>query len=202
VLPRADAKADCLVCHRVLSARPGSFPQVDWPKHYEFVGVKDPETACIRCHSGHEPLFMDHDLHNARLHPLVHNCGECHVGRTDRTRKKPEDHPMIFQCDYCHTALVKSFNKGSHAKLQCKNCHLFIKENAFSGRIVRNADSRFCLLCHREADFKAASGPPTIDWPSHLEDVKDGPEDTRTSCVNCHQEKIHALFPKETPHGL
>jgi hypothetical protein len=199
---RADAKADCLVCHRVLNARPGSFPQVEWQKHYQFVGVEDPDIACVRCHSGHEPLFMDRDLHKARLHPLVHDCGECHVGRSDRTMTKPEDHPTIFQCDSCHAALVTSFNQGSHTKLQCKTCHLFIKENAFSGRIVRNADPRFCLLCHRETDFKSVSGPPTIEWPSHLEDVTDGPEDTRRSCVSCHQDKIHDLYPKEKPHAL
>jgi hypothetical protein len=201
-MPRPDTKEDCLVCHRQLEARPGSFPQVDWKKHYEFVGVADTNVACIRCHSGHEPLFMDRDLRQARLHPLVHDCGDCHIGRTDETLKRPPTHPQIFQCDYCHPSIASSFAKAKHQKIRCTTCHLFIKENAFSGRIVRDADPRFCLLCHRKADFKSASGPPTIDWPAHIEDVSSDPPDPKRSCVECHQDAIHDLYPGEVPHAL
>lgn len=201
-LPRPNAKENCLTCHRLLDARFGSFPQVDWQKHFRFVGVGDPAIVCTRCHSPHEPLYMDHDLRTARLHPLVHDCGECHIGRTDASLIKPATHPAIFQCDYCHADLVKSFKQGAHTKLPCKACHLFIRETSFSGRIVRNANPRFCLLCHRKAEFKSASGPPTIDWPSHISDVSDDPPDPKRSCLNCHQEQIHVLYSKEKPHGL
>ena len=199
-LPRPNTRENCLTCHRLLDARFGSFPQVDWRKHFQFVGVGDSSIACVRCHSPHEPLFMDRDLHAARLHPLVHDCGECHIGRTDASLKRPDAHPMIFQCDYCHSDLVRSFEKGAHTKLHCKACHLFIRENSFSGRIVRNASPKFCLLCHRKTDFKAASGPPTIEWPSHMKDVSDDPPDANRPCVSCHQEQIHELYPKEKPH--
>ena len=200
LLPRA--KENCLTCHRLLDARPGAFPQVDWKKHFEFVGVNEPGTACIRCHSPHEPLYMDHDLRTARLHPLVHDCGECHTGRMDTSLKKPAAHPMIFQCDYCHASLAQSFKKAAHAKLGCKTCHLFIRENSFSGRIIKDTDPRFCLLCHRKTDFRPASGTPSIDWPSHLKDVSDDPPDPKRKCVSCHQEQIHELYSKEEAHAL
>lgn len=201
-VPRPNSKGECLTCHRLLDARPGSFPQVDWQKHYQFVGVKDPGVACVRCHSAHEPLYMDHDLRTARLHPLVHGCGECHTGRTDTSLKKPPTHPTIFQCEYCHADLAKSFAKGAHTKVGCKTCHLFIRETSFSGRIVRNADPRFCLLCHRKTDFKSPSGPPTIAWPSHIKDVSSDTPDPKRTCVSCHQEQIHRMYSKEKPHAL
>ncbi|MEI7899725.1 MAG: hypothetical protein WCK89_05700 [bacterium] len=213
-MAKANAKEDCLVCHRLLDARPGAFPQVDWQKHYKFVGVKDLSITCVRCHSGHEPLYLDHDLRTARLHPLIQECASCHTGRTDETLKKPDTHPKIFQCDYCHAGLAKSFAKGSHTQVRCTTCHLFIKENAYSGRIVRNTNPRFCLLCHRKSDFKAVAGskgdaepktytgPPTIDWPAHIEEVSKDPPDPKRTCVSCHQEHIHDLYPKEALHAL
>ena len=198
----ANGKDDCLVCHRMLDARPGAFPQVEWQKHYQFVGVKDTSIACVRCHSGHEPLYLDRDLRTARLHPLIQQCNSCHLGRTDETLKKPDTHPKIFQCDYCHAELAKSFAAGSHTSVRCTTCHLFIKETSYSGRIVRNTNPQFCLLCHRKADFKSDSGPPTINWPAHIKDVSKDPVDPKRSCVSCHQDQIHAIRSKEAPHGL
>lgn len=201
-MAKADARDDCLVCHRRLDARPGAFPQVDWREHYAFVGVKDMSVACIRCHSGHEPLYLDRDLRTARLHPLIQECSSCHLGRRDTNLKKPEGHPQIFQCDYCHPALARSFAAGAHAKLNCTTCHLFIKENNYSGRIVRNTNPRFCLLCHRKADFKGESGPPTIEWPAHIQAVSNDKADPNRPCVTCHQDQIHALASKEAPHAV
>ena len=199
---QANRKDDCLVCHRTLDARPGSFPQVDWTEHFEFVGVVDTNIACVRCHSGHEPLFTDHDLRKARLHPLIQKCADCHIGGTTEPLKRPADHPRIFQCEDCHPAITASFNKNEHRNIRCTTCHLFIKENSFSGRIVRNADPRFCLLCHRKTDFKVESGTPKIDWPAHLEEVSNDPVDPKRSCVDCHQLNIHDLYPKEKPHAM
>ncbi len=197
-----DAKDDCLTCHRRLDARPGSFPQIDWQQHFQFVGVTNPATACVRCHSGHEPLFMDRDLRTARLHPLVHACGDCHTGRTDEAMKQPPTHPQIFSCAYCHPAVAKSFAAASHNSIRCTTCHVFIKENAFSGRIVRDADPRFCLLCHRKTDFRSASGPPSIEWPAHIRDAAGEAPDPKRSCVSCHQDQIHAARTREAPHAL
>lgn len=198
----ANRKEDCLVCHRRLDARPGSFPQVTWIEHFKFVGVTDTNIACVRCHSGHEPLFTDHDLREARLHPLIQECADCHIGLVDENTEQPANHPRIFHCADCHPALTASFNKDEHRGLRCTTCHLFIKENNYSGRIVRNADPRFCLLCHRKTDFKLDSGTPKIDWPAHLTDVADDPVDPKRSCTECHQFNIHDLYPKEKPHVL
>lgn len=198
----ASGRDECLVCHRHLDARPGAFPQVVWEQHYQFVGVANLATACVRCHSGHEPLYSNRDLHTARLHPLIQQCVDCHVGRTDKTLKKPDTHPQIFECNYCHVSLAKSFRQGAHSKLDCTACHLFIKENAFSGRIVRNNDPRFCLLCHSKADFRSPSGPPTIVWPQHIKDVSSDPVDPKRACVTCHQEQVHEMYSKEVSHGL
>jgi hypothetical protein len=203
----ADTREDCLVCHRQMDSRPGSFPQVDLEKHYKFVGVKDPSIACVKCHSGHEPLYLSKDLHSARLHPLIQQCNSCHIGRTDETLKKPDMHPKIFQCDYCHADLAKSFAKGSHAKVSCTACHLFIKDNAFSGRIVRNTNPKFCLLCHQKSAFKETAGkdnaaPPVIDWPAHITDVSADTPDPKRPCVECHQDQIHALYTKEAHHAM
>jgi len=195
-MPLANAKDDCLICHRRMDARPGSFPQVEWQEHFLFVGVSNSATACVACHSGHEPLFMDRDMRKARLHPLINQCSDCHLGLADMTLPRDTAHPQIFQCDYCHPAIAKSKAKTSHSKMACTGCHLFIKENSFSGRIVRNADPRFCLLCHRQASFKSAKGPPVINWPAHIKDVSNDPPDAKRSCTECHQESLHDMPSK------
>ena len=203
-MPLANTQADCLICHRRLDARPGSYPQVDWPQHFLFVGVSNQATACVQCHSGHEPLFMDRDMRAARLHPLINQCSDCHLGLADMTQPRPATHPQIFQCDYCHPAIAASQAKSSHPKMACTACHMFIKENSFSGRIVRNADPRFCLLCHRQAAFKSAKGPPMINWPAHIKDVSNDPLDAKRSCTECHQANIHDMPSKVkgVPHEL
>lgn len=198
----ASRKEDCLICHRQLDARPGSFPQVAWTEHFRFVGVTETNTACVRCHSGHEPLFTDHDLRTARLHPLIQECADCHIGRSDEHMEQPADHPRIFHCVDCHPSITASFENNEHHRVQCTTCHLFIKENNFSGRIVRNSDPRFCLLCHRKTGFKLSSEIPRIDWPDHLEEVEDDPPDPKRACVECHMINIHDLYPKEKPHAM
>ena len=99
--------------------------------------------------------------------PLIQECASCHVGRTDETLKKPDDAPDDLPVRLLPCGRGQVLRQGHASKVSCTTCHLFIKENAYSGRIVRNTDPRFCLLCHRKADFKAAparrpsSGPPT-----------------------------------------
>ena len=198
----ADRKDDCLVCHRQLDARPGSFPQISWQEHFRFVGVTDTNTACTACHSGHEPLFMDRDLRQARLHPLIQECADCHIGRTNEALEQPPTHPRIFHCADCHPRITASFAENEHHAVRCTTCHLFIKENSFSGRIVRNADPRFCLLCHRNTEFKLDSATPKIDWPEHLIEAADAPPDPERTCVECHMFNIHDLYSKENTHAL
>lgn len=190
-------RESCLVCHRLLSARPGAFPQVDWREHYEFVGVDDESISCTRCHSPHEPLFMDRDLRTARLHPLIHRCRDCHIGRIDRELPRPASHPAIFDCSYCHKQKVADFEIREHNNVECTTCHIFFKDSEFAGRIIRDSDPRFCLLCHRDAEFRGPSSPPSIEWPQHREDVSFEPGDENKRCIDCHRETIHA--PLEEP---
>jgi len=189
---RPEGQGACLVCHQLLLARPGEFAQIEVSEHYEFVGVGDPTTECTACHDPHEPLYMDRDLRIARLHPLIQRCRDCHAGRTDTTMPRPTEHPKIFECNYCHSGLVADFAERPHGFLRCTACHIFFRESEFAGRILRDADPRFCLLCHRDADFRDDDAAPGIDWPEHLDDVADDDEhDAR--CIDCHQDRIHRL---------
>ena len=193
---RPEGKQVCLICHRLLPARPGEFAQIEPEVHYRFVGVADPQTLCIDCHDPHEPLFMDRDLRQARLHPLVHRCRDCHVGRTDETLARPEGHPTIFECDYCHAEVAAGFAERPHSKVRCTTCHLFFRESESAGRILRDSDPRFCLLCHRDADFRSDDAPPSIDWPDHREVMAEDESDLDKRCVDCHQDRIHPLQPR------
>lgn len=188
----------CLTCHQHLAARPSSFPQITVKDHFAFVGVKDTSIGCTTCHEPHEPLFMDHDLRKARLHPVVHRCRDCHATGPERdpATKKPKDHPAIFDCSYCHKAVAKDFAKRSHKQIRCTTCHIFFRESAFAGRIMRDTDPRFCLLCHQDAKFRSnkKGGPPHIKWPSHRAEMGSGAEDAKKVCVDCHRDNIHRLF--------
>lgn len=188
----------CLTCHQRLAARPGPFAQIRRDDHYKLVAVGDKQVRCIECHSPHEPLYMDRDLRMARLHPRIHRCRDCHTGkRRKESAKKPPTHPQIFQCDYCHKAIAKRFEDGSHSDVRCTTCHIFFPETDFSGRILRDADPRFCLLCHRQAKFRSDDAPPGIEWPAHRTENSKGPEDATKRCVDCHRENIHPSPTKE-----
>jgi hypothetical protein len=192
-------KAACLVCHRLLSARPGPFPQVAWRDHFKAMGVTDEKTECVECHDPHEPLFLERPLSEARMHPLIHRCRDCHTGRIDEAKPRPPTHPMFFECGYCHAAKAADFADRPHGDIACTKCHLFQKESDFAGRIVLNSDPRFCLLCHGKADFRAAKTEATlIDWPKHLEDVRAESKDDSTPCVPCHRPQLHGE-PGATP---
>ena len=196
-LDKPTSKEFCLTCHQLLSARPGAFPQIEWREHFKFVGVKDPTTECIACHSPHEPLFMDRDLRTARLHPLIQRCRDCHQGGMDERTARPAEHPFTFECSYCHGAIVKDAATRKHAKIPCTTCHLFTKQSDFAGRIIRDADPRFCLLCHRRTPFREPKVMPLVDWPEHLAQVGATGKDAEKRCIDCHRERIHMLPPAE-----
>ncbi len=198
-LVKPSTKDRCLICHRLLDARPGDFPQIEWREHFRFVGVADLSVQCTQCHDPHEPLYMDRDINTARLHPLIHRCRDCHTSRVNESLPRPDRHPAIFECSYCHAPIVADFQKKPHSKVRCTTCHLFFKISDFAGRIIRDADPRFCLLCHREADFRSESAAPGISWPDHLDDVAESDEDRQKRCIDCHRERIHRLI-KETGH--
>ena len=186
-------KEYCLVCHQALAARPGAFPQISREEHYRFVGVDDESVDCVECHSPHQPLYTDRDLRQARLHPLIHRCRDCHAGRTNENMPRPDDHPAIFECNYCHESVVEDFTERSHAEVRCTACHIFRAESEFAGRIVRDSDPRFCLLCHLDADFRSLDAPPGVEWPEHREDMAEGPEDENKRCIDCHRNRIHGI---------
>ncbi|MBN1356929.1 hypothetical protein JXA40_11775 [bacterium] len=187
----------CLLCHMLLAARPGHFPQIELDEHFRSAGVKDRNIRCIQCHSPHEPLFMDRDIREARMHPMIHRCRDCHIDMTDETRPKPSDHPVIFECSYCHAGTVRDFYGRPHAQVKCTTCHLFTRINEFSGRIIRDADPRFCLLCHRDADYRGPESPPGIDWPEHLADAGADPKEMNLKCIDCHSDALHGDLSDE-----
>jgi len=184
-----EGRSACLVCHQYLDARPAAFPQIEVAAHYALVGVKDPNLDCTRCHHPHEPLFMDRDLRKARLHPLIQRCRDCHVGRTEENLPKPPNHPAIFECSYCHESLVKDFATRKHKKQRCTTCHIFRQETAFAGRIVKDTDPRFCLLCHRKEPFRSDQAAPQIVPEKHVED------NPKPNCLDCHKDAIHGEPP-------
>ncbi len=188
-----DGKDQCLLCHNRLNARPGAFPQIDWREHFQSFGVEDETTRCVQCHSPHEPLFLERNVRESRLHPLIHRCQDCHIARTETDLERPSDHPEIFTCDYCHQDIVNDFQERNHQEISCTTCHIFMKLNDFSGRILRDADPRFCLLCHRMEAFKTGEFAPGISWPEHRDDVSESPEDFKKHCTDCHQMNIHIL---------
>ncbi len=197
----ANSRELCLSCHLELPARPSSFPQIDVANHFKLVGVERPDTPCTACHDPHEPLFMDRALPAARLHPIVHRCRDCHQGSArDASTPRPPDHPQIFDCGYCHAPIVADAATRPHRGLRCTTCHLFLRQSDFAGRILRDADPRFCLLCHRADDFRSADSPPSIVWPQHRDEMSKTPADAVKRCVDCHQDRIHRLA--EDDHGF
>jgi len=195
MMPKEYTLEGCLFCHRKLSARPRTFAQIDPATHYKFLGVSDNETRCIECHSPHEPLFLLKEVSDARVHPVIFECEDCHDTPPEKGHEDIPDHPAIFVCRDCHPAIVKDFMKQKHSFLRCTACHLFYRESETSGRIFRNGNWRFCLLCHADKPFKDKNKIPQIVYSDHLEivakhmrrDLVQG--DQPAVCLNCHKDK-------------
>ncbi|MCP5105809.1 MAG: hypothetical protein GY950_20645 [bacterium] len=188
-MPKDYTLEGCLYCHRKLSARPADFPQIDVARHFRLVGVTETQTACIACHSPHEPLFLNRDVAGARIHPIIKECRQCHDPVPAEDHRTVKDHPVIFACSDCHAALVKDFKTRSHTAARCTICHQAHPENENSERIFKNADSRFCLLCHEKKPFKNPDYPPKIKPAEHADDM--GVDIKKLVCVNCHMKNIH-----------
>ena len=193
VVPRT--QEPCLWCHRRLAARPTSFPQIDPEEHLRAFAVADLETPCMRCHNPHEPLFLETPLREARLHPGIQQCRDCHAGAVDVAAPRGDDHQIVFECRYCHADLAADFAGRTHGGLYCGRCHQSHRESESAVRIVRSHGPDFCLLCHRDFPLREEVGLPTIDWPAHLERNPGQPppplhEDT--PCIDCHMDRIHA----------
>jgi hypothetical protein len=197
-MPRKYTLEGCLFCHRMLSARPMTFPQIDPGEHYEFLAVKDPETRCIECHNPHEPLFLQTPVSDARIHPIISECTDCHEEAPAGDHRQAENHPVIFVCRDCHPATTRDFKNREHAFLRCTSCHLFHRENEGAGRIFKNGGSRFCVLCHEKESFKDEGRIPLIVSAEHVADEAafqgiDPAElaaDPR-ACLLCHLDAIH-----------
>jgi hypothetical protein len=187
-------QANCLACHRRLEARPKLFPTVDVMEHYRLVGVGDPGTTCQTCHNPHEPLFLDRKVAQARIHPLIHPCSDCHRDKRGAQRQLPEGHVVTFKCGDCHAETVADFATKPHRALGCQVCHPFRKASEFSGRIFKNGSPRFCLMCHQDAPWRAKGKQPVIkSFEAHRSDMAATDADKTKRCVDCHlTEKIHA----------
>lgn len=192
-------QANCLACHRALAARPKLFPTVEVGEHFKLVGVKDPKTPCQACHSPHEPLFLERPVAQARKHPLIHPCSDCHADRGVAARALPAGHVVTFQCADCHAEIAADFAKKPHRHLDCRACHNFHKDSEFSGSIFKNGNPRLCLMCHEAKPFKDETVPKIESFEAHRSDVAlDGDEEKR--CADCHLTKrIHRLPQKAVP---
>jgi hypothetical protein len=182
-------KDPCLWCHRRLAARPARFPQIDPVEHYAFLGVTDPETPCMRCHDPHEPLFLSTPVQQARLHPGIQLCGDCHDEQPATDALLPAEHPPVFECTYCHEEIAQDVAGRAHGALGCRRCHVYFPESENAGRIIKNADPRFCLLCHRATPFRKGAGIPLVEWPAHA--LAQKPPGTAAQCVECHANAVH-----------
>jgi hypothetical protein len=195
----------CLYCHRKLKARPSDFPQINHEEHYKFLNVTNPKTKCIECHNPHEPIFLLTEVSKSRLHPVVYRCTECHSKTPDKSPKLVENHPTIFECVDCHARITEDFKSKPHSKhIDCRTCHLYHKENETTGRIYKNGNAKFCLLCHERKSFKDEKYPPKIDWPAHVGNKNIISKSDEKICLNCHADKIHHMniSKEENPHPV
>lgn len=193
----------CLFCHRKLKAKPTDYPQIDQSEHYSFLHVIKPETKCIECHSPHEPVFLLTEVRQSRIHPIIYRCTECHEKTPEKSFKEVAGHPIIFECKDCHADIVEDFNKRPHHNyVDCRTCHLFHKENSTAGRIYKNGNAQFCLLCHEKKPFKDDKFPPKIEWPAHVGGAQIVEKGGAKICLDCHELKIHKmkLNVRENPH--
>jgi len=188
-------QANCLACHRRLAARPKLFPTIDVKEHFRKVRVKDPATRCQECHNPHEPLALDQRVSKARIHPLIHPCKDCHHEKDIAKKPLPEGHVVTFTCKDCHADIVADFSKKPHAQFDCRTCHLFHKDSEFSGRIFKNGNPKFCLMCHLDRPFKDGDRIPLLEsFDAHLDDVAEDDGDRAKRCVDCHlDEMIHSV---------
>jgi len=194
----------CLYCHRKLKARPSDFPQINQIEHYEFLHVNDLNTKCIECHSPHEPIFLLTEVRKSRVHPIVYKCIECHNKQPEKSFKDVPNHPMIFECKDCHSDIVSDFSKRPHYNyVECRTCHLYHKENETTGRIYKNGNAKFCLICHEKKPFKDEQYPPKIEWPSHIGNSDIIAKSDEKICLSCHMNQVHKmdLKIKENPHS-
>jgi len=201
-MPKEYTLEGCLYCHSKLDSRPRGFVQIDPKEHFKTLHVTDGSIRCVECHSPHEPLYLLDPVSEARIHPTIYECDGCHKKPPEKSYKEVKNHPVIFECEDCHTAIVQDFKKREHAFMRCTQCHLYHPENETSGRIYKNGNKQFCLLCHEKKPFKDQRkdrhGLPQIDVAKHLEKMpgimrKDAQfiQNSKTACLECHYNFIH-----------
>ncbi|MBI5326258.1 MAG: hypothetical protein HZB41_13470 [Ignavibacteriae bacterium] len=184
-----------------IKAKPSDFPQINQEEHYKFLKVKSLDTKCIECHSPHEPIFLLTEVKQSRLHPIVYKCTDCHEKKPAKDFNEVENHPKIFVCKDCHSEIVKSFEeKPHHNYVDCRTCHLFHRENDNVGRMYKNGNAKFCLLCHEKKDFKDGLYPPKVEWPNHLGNLKFLVNIDQKICLECHSNQIHIMDLKSNPN--
>ncbi len=187
-------QSNCLACHRRLAARPKLFPTIEVAAHFALVGVKDPKTPCQSCHDPHAPLFLERPVAQARKHPLIHPCSDCHAEPAVAAKALPAGHLVTFQCADCHAAIAADFAGKAHRDLDCRTCHSFHKDSEFSGAIVKNGNPGLCLMCHQDKPFKDDRIPKVASLEAHRSEMAMDEQDEQKRCVDCHLKKrIHAL---------
>ncbi|MCB9556315.1 MAG: hypothetical protein H6707_09455 [Deltaproteobacteria bacterium] len=198
----------CMRCHAMLSARPGGHPQIDPPSHFAHIGMKKEVNGkpprCITCHPPHSPLRLT-DLRSAKVHPQPNRCRDCHAEMKNVVagyRRLPQSfrlgaaklkspHKSLFDCKACHKSQAKRFESSGHKVLGCTQCHNYLRRGSYAGRIVRDAGSNHCLLCHNDNDYRTDQAPPAVTWPDHREENSESDADKDKRCIDCHRDAIH-----------
>jgi hypothetical protein len=94
--------------------------------------------------------------------------------------------------------VTRDFSAREHASLRCTACHLFHRENESSGRIFKNGNRRFCLLCHEALPFRDGDALPLVVSREHLPEMAEAfgknagdLESDPRACLSCHYEYLH-----------
>ncbi len=105
---------------------------------------------------------------------------------------KPTRFAAKEACAACHEDIWKKHQKGSHAKVQCQNCHapLSVHVNLETGDFVDkmpiNKSSKLCLRCHLQLPSRPKT-QPQIDVETHISrTAPTAPPRSDEVCLTCH----------------
>ncbi|MDO8520089.1 MAG: hypothetical protein Q7T11_08010 [Deltaproteobacteria bacterium] len=92
-------------------------------------------------------------------------------------------------CADCHSDIWTTHKEGSHATVQCQNCHdalpvhFDLEKGEFVGPMPIQRTSALCLKCHLDLPSRP-EGFPTINPKEHLKD--DLKAQDPAVCLTCH----------------
>ncbi|MBI4211643.1 MAG: cytochrome C [Deltaproteobacteria bacterium] len=105
-------------------------------------------------------------------------------------------------CSTCHEDVAKNHAAGSHAVVQCENCHAALskhinKDGEFVELMPIDRSPQLCLRCHRSLPSRP-TGFPQIETKEHL--GLDEPELQAGACLACHNSHRPSLEKKKVKY--